>query len=367
MKKIVLITNIPSPYNVDLFYYLQTKITDYSFKVIYTNKSESNREWNIDNSKILNTQILKSHIIKIKTRYDVRYIHIPKNINQTLSDYNPDIVIAWEYNLAAISALLWTKKKKRKYISVTEGTLLSERDLNFLQKITRKIIKNNADAFLVSGVKAKEKLLSWGVKPEKIFTELLTVDISKLINCPHRPKGNTILYVGSMVERKGVDLLIRSLPYVHGDFELRVVGNGSKDDYCKLKKIAAELDVADKIKWLGFKEGSGLLNEYSNATVFVLPTREDCFGLVLLEALAVGVPIVSSKYADGAYDVIDEEKTGFIVDPYNAKELADKINYVLENPEFQKACFENSRKSIVKFSFSNVAQGFIDAIEYVTR
>lgn len=56
-----------------------------------------------------------------------------------------------------------------------------------------------------------------------------------------------------------------------------------------------------------------LLEEYQKAQIFVLPTREDCFGLVLLEALCAEVPIISSKYADGAYDVIDEGKNAICI------------------------------------------------------
>ena len=85
MSKVVLITNIPSPYRVDLFYYMQTHINEHEFFVIYTNENEDNRQWNVNKDKIHNSYILKSKIIKVKNATDTRYIHIPGNIGRQLN------------------------------------------------------------------------------------------------------------------------------------------------------------------------------------------------------------------------------------------------------------------------------------------
>ena len=73
MKKIVLITNIPAPYRVDLFAYMQRNLTQYEFHVIYTSRCEDNRLWNIDESKMKNSHVLASRTIKIKKKLDNRY------------------------------------------------------------------------------------------------------------------------------------------------------------------------------------------------------------------------------------------------------------------------------------------------------
>lgn len=364
MKKILFIANIPSPYSVDLFYYLQTNIKRYKFYVLYTNRSEDNREWTINKEKLKNTVILKSKILKVKTKLDVRYIHIPGNITKMIKKINPDMVIAWEYNIAAVQSMIWCKTHKKKFISVTEGTLLTERNLWLVQKATRKMVVSGADAFLVSGIKAREKLLKWGVKEETIFTELLTVDVNEFLGGPRTVESNIILYVGSMVKRKGLDLLISSLPLIQNHYVLRIVGNGTEEEISNLKKMAQNLGVSDRIEWCGFKEGKDLVREYKQAAVFVLPTREDCFGLVLLEALACGVPIVASKYADGAYDIVTEGKNGLMVDPYKKEELAKAIDFVLGNPQIWPEWEEYSLETVKKFSYPEVSKGIIDAIEF---
>lgn len=364
MKKILFVTNIPSPYSADLFYYLQSSIKKYKFYVLYTHETEDNRKWTIDKEKLKNTIILKSRILKVKTKLDIRYIHIPGKVFNTISRVNPDMVIAWEYNIAAVQSMIWCKRHNKKFISVTEGTLLTESNLWLIQKITRKMILSTANAFLVSGIKAKEKLLSWGVKKEKIFTELLTVDVNNFVGGHREVKKNIILYVGSLVKRKGVDLLISALPLIENNYVLRIVGNGTEDEISTLKKIADSLNVSDKIEWCGFKEGKDLVKEYKEAAVFVLPTREDCFGLVLLEALASGVPIVASKYADGAYDIVLPGKNGLMVDPYKKEELAEAIDFVLGNPKIWPEWEQYSAEIVKKFSYPEVSKGIIDAIEF---
>ena len=206
--------------------------------------------------------------------------------------------------------------------------------------------------------------MRWGLNEEAIFTELLTVDVEEFAGGHREVKKNIILYVGSLIKRKGVDLLISSLPLIRNDYILRVVGNGTEKEISDLRKIAGDLGVSARIEWCGFKEGKELVREYKQAAVFVLPTREDCFGLVLLEALASGVPIVASRYADGAYDMVVPGKNGLMVDPYNREELAGAIDFVLGNPDIWPEWEQYSSEAVKKFSYPEVSKGIIDAIDF---
>lgn len=363
MLRVVLLTNIPSPYSLDLFYYLQTKLR-YDVHVIYTNSKEENRQWSIDEKKFINSTILKSRIIRRRTKTDVQYVHIPRGVVKSLRLINPDVVIAWEYNPAALQALMWAKIRKKKFIHMTEGTLYSERYIGMIQRIARSVIIRSADAGIVSSTKSKEKLISWGMPDEKIFLSLLTMDLSIYRTLSNHSQSNRILYVGSMTKRKGLDLLIRALSFVKEKYELRIVGNGSKEEILQLKDLAKENGVNDNIVWCGYKSGSELLEEYCTAAVFVLPTREDCYGMVLLEAYCARLPIVSSKYADGAYDIVDDGYNGIIVDPYEPEHLAKALSDVITNRSFMVNAAKND---LDKFELSNTVEGFKDAIQYVTN
>ena len=319
----------------------------------------------MDEEKFLNSNILNSKVFKVKEELDTRYIHFPSNLSKVLTRINPQVVVAWEYNPAALESLVWCRVRGRKFIHLTDGTLHSERNIGRFQKLARKIICSSTDACIASSTKAKEKLISYGVKEEKIFLSLLTVDISSFNKVERERIPGRILYVGSMVKRKGLDLLISALPYIADEYELHIVGNGSEEQIEELKRLAIQKGVANKIVWRGFKEKEELWKEYSQANVFVLPTREDCFGLVLLEALCAGVPIVSSKYADGAYDTILPGVNGVIVDPFKAKEMGEAISDVLANEQYYN--YEGTDDIKDKFLFENVSKGYEKAITYALR
>lgn len=196
MSKVLLITNIPAPYRVDLFYYMQTHQQTHEFFVIYTNRNEDNRQWVIDERKLLQSTILESKIIKRKGEGDVHYLHIPQHLTREITRINPDVVIAWEYNPSALKALLWCKRHGRKFIHLTDGTLHSERNIGRVQKLMRHIIIHHADACIASSTKAKEKLLHWGAPERKIFLSLLTVDISRFQFAEKRENQHALLFVG---------------------------------------------------------------------------------------------------------------------------------------------------------------------------
>lgn len=366
MSKVLLITNIPAPYRVDLFYYMQTHQQTHEFFVIYTNRNEDNRQWVIDERKLLQSTILESKIIKHKGEGDVHYLHIPQHLTREITRINPDVVIAWEYNPSALKALLWCKRHGRKFIHLTDGTLRSERNIGRVQKLMRHIIIHHADACIASSTKAKEKLLHWGVPERKIFISLLTVDISRFRYAEKRENQHTLLFVGRIIPLKGLDLLLRALPKVHQPFELLIVGDGEVEEKTKLMAMAEETHVAQHIRWLGFQSGEPLADAYRRASVFVLPTREDCFGLVLLEALCSGTPIVASKYADGAYDTVHPGENGLIVDPEDADALAEAIDSILGSEEIQRRYSQNCRQYIPQFEFEAVMQGYLQAIASVT-
>ena len=360
-KKILITTNIPAPYRVDFFCYLQNHVKEYDIHVLFSSESEDNRRWNADEKKLSNTHYLKTKSIKIQKRYDTKYIYFPVGIGKELKNINPDIIIGWEYNPVSVQIMAWCRIHKRRYITLTDGTLHSERNINIVQKITRKYIISKCDAAIASSTKAKEKLLSWGISEKKVFLSLLTVDIEPYINIHRVPVSGRLLYVGSMIQRKGLDLLISALKYVNCQYELRIVGNGSEEEIRRLKQQIENEGLTDSVLFCGYKEGKELIEEYQYAEAFVFPTREDCFGLVLVEALAAKVPIISSIYADGAYDIIEDGINGLFVDPYNAKAFAKSIDYILG----KKMKWYSNADAVNKFLFQETVKGYKSAIQYV--
>ena len=362
MYKVLLETNIPTPYRLALFHFLQKHSKEYEICVLYVANSVDNRKWNVDKRKLINTHFVDSKIVARKSKFDTNHTFIPTSIFSCLNRIDPDVLIAWEYGPAAVMSWIWSKIKRKKYINLTDGTIYSERHINIGQKLTRKLIIPHSDAAIASSTKAKEKLIKWGIKEDKVFISLLTTDMDQWKGIQRKTVSGRILYVGSMIERKGIDLLIDALKQVSCDFTLHIVGNGTEEEKAELEKRIKTAELYEKIKLCGFKEGAELVEEFAEAEVFVLPTREDCFGLVLLEALCAEIPIISSKYADGAYDIIEEGNNGLLVDPYNAEEFALYIEKVLKKEIHLKG---KQDQIVKKFTFENVSKGYFEAIRFV--
>ncbi len=364
MRKVVVVTNVPSPYRVDLFYYLQTQVKEYNFYVVYTNQSESDRNWTVQNEKLKNSIVLKSKVLKMKGKPYDRYIHFPPNLGKILDKIKPDALIAFEYNPAALQGLMWCRVHKIPFIHLTDGTLYSERNIGMIQKLSRKAIIKGADACIASSTKAREKLLAYGFNEEKIFLSFLTVNAKPYQRNLRKAIQGRLLYVGRICEGKGIDLLFEALHKMNGDYSLHIVGSGESEQIENLKRLANELELGYRVVWCGYKEGEALVNEYMEASAFVLPTREDCFGLVLLEALFSGVPVVSSMYADGAYDLIEHGVNGLIIDPYDSQEFAKAICTVVEDKSYFKHAMHFDAQ---KFYFENVSKGYVKALDSVLK
>lgn len=154
-----------------------------------------------------------------------------------------------------------------------------------------------------------------------------------------------VLFVGRLERAKGVDVLISGVHEIksaqHFNITVALVGDGSlKKDYEKLVK---ELDLEENVKFLGIRRDVEELMQMSK--IFVLPSRWEGLPIVILEAMANGIPIISTKVG-GIPEVIEDGANGLLVDPESPTELAEKISYLLNNPSFAEELSKNAFEKI---------------------
>ena len=363
MKKILIISNIPSPYRTALFSYLQKSQKKYRFQVLYTGRREADRVWTTQ-EEIDDTFFMDARVLSVKGGEiggtATRFIHIPRGLGRILKKLSPDVIIGSEYNLSAVQAFLWAKGRHIPYINLTDGTLRSETYIGTTQKLTRKLIISGSTAFLASSTKAKEKLLAWGAAENKIALSYLTVPTAEYLKLERQKEPGRILFVGRISHEKGLDLLVKALAKTKEPCRLRVVGNDVGGEQAQVEALVRELGLTGRVKFLGYREGEALLEEYRKCAFLAVPSRSDCFGLVMVEAACAGVPIAASIYADGAYDLITPGKNGHLADPEDTDAFAGMLDKMLENP----LDAEKTREVLgEKFSFQNAVQGYLRAVE----
>lgn len=362
MKTLLIITNIPSPYRVDFFHYLQQHETDWEIHILFQAGNDSSfRQWNGGEEKLTNVHFLKSKVMR-STGFDITEKFISTGTAGMIGSIAPDVVVASEYNAAAISAKHWCSRHKIPYISWTDGTRYSERNIHLYQKLCRKYIIRNSSAYIASSTKSKENQIYLGAPAEKIYISSLTVDIDQYAGCgQHYDPDGPMLYVGSLVKRKGIDLMLAALEMLKDKkLKINIVGEGPEKE--NLQAQAAASGIADRVYFSGFRSGKELTEIYESSSLFILPTREDCFGLVTLEAMCCGLPVISSKYADGAYDLIETGKNGAIADPYNTEQFAAAIKKIMSDRALKCSMSEASREMSGKFRFEETEKGFMEAV-----
>lgn len=171
-----------------------------------------------------------------------------------------------------------------------------------------------------------------------------------------------LLFVGRLVERKGVEVLVRALARLRHrrDAELVIVGSGNRVD--SVRQTAALEGVTDYVHFRGFVTAERLAREYAESDIFVLPAVVDSrgdtegLGVVLLEALAYERPVVASR-AGGIPDIVIDGVTGWLSDPGDSEVLAQRILDVASDPdEARRVAARGKREAEMRFSWERILE-----------
>jgi D-inositol-3-phosphate glycosyltransferase len=168
-----------------------------------------------------------------------------------------------------------------------------------------------------------------------------------------------LLFVGRIDPLKGVDQLLKAMPYLNSFKGLRLIIIGG-DEYSraeveKLQTLSAELNIQDSVTFRGLIKQEQLPYFYSAADVCVVPSYYESFGLVPLESLACGTPVVATDVGD-LKNIIRQGETGYVVADNDPVNLADSIASLLSRPPRDKESTLAIRASVSRFDWSNIAE-----------
>ena len=165
------------------------------------------------------------------------------------------------------------------------------------------------------------------------------------------PGKTTLLYVGRIGPRKGLDLILKSINKLDDDnLELLIAGTGRHEKY--LQKLANEIQLSSKVRFLGYVPDEELPMLYSSADMFVLPSRYEGFGLVLLEAMACGTPVIGSN-TGGIPTVIEDDVSGKIVER-KVEEFTKAISSIANDSDKRMEMGNNARDIAFRTSWEEV-------------
>lgn len=173
---------------------------------------------------------------------------------------------------------------------------------------------------------------------------------------------NYCLFVGHLIPRKGVEYLVKAMKDLN--YKCLIVGNGP--ELKKLKKLVINLKLNNVIFFGSVKyESDELINLYSNASFFVLPSLSEAFPFAVLEAMSCELPVISTKVGE-LPEIVKDNYNGFLVEPANVKRLREKIQFLADNPELCKEMGKNARKTVEeKYSWEVIAKRTIEVYKKV--
>lgn len=164
----------------------------------------------------------------------------------------------------------------------------------------------------------------------------------------------TIARLAASERYKGVDHVIRALPAVLADVpgaKYVVVGDG--DDRPRLEALAHETGVADRVSFVGRASGAELDRELRSAALFAMPSGGEGFGIVYLEAMAYGIPVIAAA-SGGAPEVVRDGETGFLVPYGDVSALAERVVTLLRNEELRRRLGAAARRRAGEFTLDRI-------------
>lgn len=355
--KVLYLTNIPSPYRVAYFNELGKKC---DLTVVFEKSSSTERD---DSWKIYNFKTFKGIVLNgISIRTDAAVC--PGVITYLKRDRFEHIVVTNMSSPTGLLAIAWLKRLKIPYSIEGDGAFAGD-GKGFKEKLKKWVISSAKECFSTS--KEHDKYyLTYGADANRIYRYPFTSVYDRYILQTPIDKTSKesikreigirekqmILSVGAFIPRKGLDLLIKAMSDLPKDWGVYLVGGEPTEDYLKLKN---ELTL-DNLHFVGFKKTDELKLFYAAADLFVLPTREDIWGLVINEALAYALPVVTTNRCIAGMELVRNGFNGCIVEHNCVEALQEGIKTLIESEEYREQCSRNALKIIREYTIEKMVE-----------
>lgn len=298
--------------------------------------------------KLASTSISPQMISKLRELikdYDIIHVHLPDPM--------------------ATLALFFADTKNKKIILHWHSDIINQKFLlNFFLPLQSWIL-NRADAIIATS----EKYIQESSYLQKYKDKCVCIPIG--IEMPHQEayptkKSDVILSVGRFVSWKGFEYLIKSLQFLPNNMKIALVGDGDERYKNYLKNLVRELDLQKRVSFLGKKTKQELVLLYQEANCFVLPSFQESYGIVLLEAMHYGLPLVCIQFSPSGSDWINQDgETGFVVPPKDPKAIANAILAIQD--DYQRLSKNSQSRFFDFFTLDQMLDSTINLYDRLTK
>lgn len=289
-------------------------------------------------------------------------------LRKLLDEIQPDVVVSTTYALPLFREILSLPYRHVVESHVCYYQLLLQKKFTHISWLDRKISRH-----LLGMLKRCEKVVvlthkdaaCWnGYDNIEVIPNVVTNYPEKITDVADRPKR--IIAVGRLHEQKGFDLLIQSWQLIaarHPDWQLVVYGHGG--DQQKLQQQLEKAGLTSSMTFAG--KTDNIYKEYQNSAFYVMSSRYEGWGLVLVEAMSCGLPCVSFDCPYGPSDIIRDGEDGFLVENGNIQQLADRMEQLIDNQPLRQQMGAEARTNAERFTKDKIMGRWTQLFENVTK
>lgn len=377
-RRVAIVTGAPAPYREPLFERLARR-EGVALKVFYCHAGHDDVGWRLESTHgDFDREFLANWAPAHSGRWAL-FDYLNLDTRRRLAEFRPDYVIVYGHNqIAHWLTFGFCERRRIPFALRNDANVWADESRQFRSQVRRRLVRRlvtKADALLAVGSANREYWLRYGAEGEKIVDAPYAVDNAAIAkaswNRQPDPLGRTrFLYVGRLIERKNVDLLIGAFNAVAPARRatLTIVGDGPLRE--KLQALQAPAARA-ATRWLGRLPYAQAIEAYRDADVFVSPCDREPWGLVINEAMAAGLPVIASPKAGAAIDLLASERlpisetecrTGWLLDGLTVAAVRKALEACLDEPRAVAIRGVAASRKIQAWNLDRTVDGFMTAI-----
>jgi len=357
--KVLFLLNLPSPYRID---FLDALSASCDLTILFERKFASDRDaqWLAKRSEHYEMIFLKG----IKSGTENAFC---PSVLTYLKKNTYDLIIVGGYSTpTSMLAILWMKLRKIPYILNADGGYIKPDHI--IKKTIKRFFISGASGWICTSKTTKAYFIHYGANPNQTyiypFSSLHEKDI--LTQLPKRKEKSSakqalnivedkvVLSIGQFIHRKGFDVLLNAWKGMPDDAGLYIIGDEPTAEYLNLEQ---DLHLQN-VHFIRFTDKQTLSTYYTASDLFVLPTREDIWGLVIAEAMSFGLPVITTDQCVAGLALVDETN-GAIIPSENVSILHDRIKKALSNRKDLNKLGQNSLNKIAPYTIENMAKAHV--------
>lgn len=281
-----------------------------------------------------------------------------KKLNEAVQTINPDVIVSTNYSYPQLDILvdLPVKSKRILEIHLSKHAILKSSEYGRYSPL--RLAASIYDYYMISQIKKFDLLVTLTESDKKqwgniVNTAVIPNVLTKYPEDASLLNEKKIIGVGRFEPQKGYDLLIQAwkkVAIIHPDWQVHLFGNGFQRS--TLQNMIKDARLEDSFFLNSVT--SDIYSEYLKHSIFVLSSRYEGFGLVLIEAMSCGLPCVSFDCPSGPSEIIRDGEDGILVENGNIEKMSKAICYFIENEEKRLQMGAKARKNSLRFVQENI-------------